>query len=50
MFEFDGAEAEDTVDVYIIEIKTGDSKLNKRQRLVKEAVKSGRVHWRELRV
>ncbi len=50
MIVFDGAEAEDVVDVYILEIKTGESKLNKRQRLVKDAVLNGRVHWRELRL
>ena len=50
MIVFDGAEAEEVVDIYILEIKTGESKLNKRQRLVKEAVLKGRVHWRELRI
>ena len=50
MIVFDGAEAEDVVDVYILEIKTGESKLNKRQRLVKEAILNGRVHWREIRI
>jgi predicted Holliday junction resolvase-like endonuclease len=46
---FDGIDNEDIVDIYILEIKTGDSSLSKRQRLIKDAVQNGRVHWRELR-
>jgi predicted Holliday junction resolvase-like endonuclease len=45
---FDGIDNEDVVDIYILEIKTGNSSLNKRQRLVRDAVREGRVHWREL--
>jgi predicted Holliday junction resolvase-like endonuclease len=50
MIVFDGCDHEDAVDVYFLEIKTGGSQLNKRQRLVKEAIYEGRVHWRELRL
>ena len=45
---FDGIDNEDVVDIYILEIKTGNSSLNKRQRLIRDAVRQGRVHWREL--
>ena len=45
---FDGIDNEDVVDIYILEIKTGNSSLNKRQRLIRDAVREGRVHWREL--
>jgi predicted Holliday junction resolvase-like endonuclease len=45
---FDGIDNEDVVDIYMLEIKTGNSSLNKRQRLIRDAVREGRVHWREL--
>ncbi|WP_233635716.1 Holliday junction resolvase-like protein [Hymenobacter setariae] len=47
---FDGIDNEDIVDIYILEIKTGNSSLNKRQRLIRDAVLNKRVHWRELNV
>ena len=47
---FDGIDNEDIVDIYILEIKTGNSSLNKRQRLIRDAVINKRVHWRELNV
>ena len=47
---FDGIDNEDVVDIYILEIKTGNSSLNKRQRLIRDAVINKRVHWRELNV
>ncbi|MBG8554952.1 Holliday junction resolvase-like protein [Hymenobacter guriensis] len=50
MIVFDGIDNEDVVDVYMLEIKTGDSSLSKRQRLIRDAVMNGRVHWRELRL
>jgi predicted Holliday junction resolvase-like endonuclease len=50
MIVFDGIDNEDEVDIYILEIKTGNSSLNKRQRLIRDAVINQRVHWRELNV
>ncbi|MBO0358081.1 hypothetical protein J0X19_09015 [Hymenobacter sp. BT186] len=47
---FDGIDNEDIVNIYILEIKTGSSSLNKRQRLIRDAVINKRVHWRELNV
>ena len=50
MIVFDGIDNEDVVDVYIIEIKTGNSSLSKRQRLIRNAIENNRVFWRELNV
>lgn len=50
MIVFDGIDDEDVVDVYIIEIKTGNSSLSKRQRLIRDAIENNRVFWRELNV
>ena len=50
MIVFDGIDNEDVVDVYIIEIKTGNSSLSKRQRLIRDAIENNRVFWRELNV
>ena len=50
MIVFDGIDNEDVVDIYIIEIKTGNSTLSKRQRLIRDAVKEKRVHWSELNI
>ena len=47
---FDGIDNEDIVDVYILEIKTGNPSLSKRQRLIRDAVENNRVFWRELNV
>lgn len=48
MIVFDGIDNEDVVDIYILEIKTGNSSLNKRQRLIRDAVINKRIHWSEL--
>ena len=50
MIVFDGIDNEDVVDIWILEIKTGKSSLNKRQRLIRNAVENNRVFWRELNV
>ena len=50
MIVFDGIDNEDVVDIWILEIKTGKSSLNKRQRLIRDAVENNRVFWRELNV
>ena len=50
MIVFDGIDNEDVVDIYIIEIKTGNSTLSKRKRLIRDAVKEKRVHWSELNI
>jgi predicted Holliday junction resolvase-like endonuclease len=47
---FDGVENEENVKVYLIEIKTGNSNLTKRQRLIRDAVLENRVYWRELKI
>jgi predicted Holliday junction resolvase-like endonuclease len=47
---FDGIDNEEPVNIYILEIKTGNSSLNKRQRLIRDAVRDKRIHWLELNV
>jgi predicted Holliday junction resolvase-like endonuclease len=47
---FDGLSAEAVVQVVFIEVKSGASALSSRERQVRDAVKSGRVRWEELRV
>jgi predicted Holliday junction resolvase-like endonuclease len=47
---FDGLDEErPDVQVVFLEIKTGQSKLNRRQQLVRDAVLAKRVEWKELR-
>jgi predicted Holliday junction resolvase-like endonuclease len=46
---FDGLDGGDLGDIVFIEVKTGDSDLNSRERRVREAVQSKRVRWLELR-
>ena len=41
---------DDEVEVHFVEIKTNNSSLSLKQRLIRDAVYSGRVHWRELRI
>ena len=47
---FDGLNDGTVVQVVFIEIKAGSSSLSSRERQVRDAVKSGRVRWDELRV
>jgi predicted Holliday junction resolvase-like endonuclease len=46
---FDGLDEGDLGDIVFIEVKTGDSDLNNRERRVREAVQGKRVRWLELR-
>lgn len=47
---FDGLNSEAVLQVIFVEVKTGSSALSARERQVRDAVKSGRVRWEELRV
>lgn len=47
---FDGCDRDAVERVVFIEIKTGASALSTRQRQIRDAIKAGRVEWRELRV
>jgi len=47
---FDGAVRDDIQKVVLVEIKTGKSRLNKRQKQIKAAVERGDVEWLEYRV
>ncbi len=47
---FDGANDGEVREVVFIEIKTRTSQLSSRQRQIRNAVTSGRVAWREMRV
>jgi predicted Holliday junction resolvase-like endonuclease len=46
---FDGLDEENLREILFIEVKTGSSSLNKRQRYIKEAIKANRVRWIEMR-
>ena len=47
---FDGLNDETEVHVVFIEVKSGSSCLSVRERRVRDAIKLGRVRWKELRV
>ena len=38
------------IEIILADVKTGDAKLNKTERKIKEAVESGRVRWETIRV
>ena len=46
---FDGLEDGGVRQVVFVEVKTGGAVLNGRERLVREAVRAGRVEWLEIR-
>lgn len=45
---FNGLDEGDLGDIVFVEVKSGSSRLTKRQKMVKEAVEDGRVEWREI--
>ncbi len=47
---FKGLDGDGEVDIKLIEVKTGKSRLNKNQKRVKEAVESNRVSWVEVKI
>ena len=47
---FKGLDGDGEVDIKLIEVKTGKSRLNKNQKRVKEAVESSRVSWVEVKI
>ena len=47
---FTDTENPDKCTVHIIEVKSGKSQLLKHQKNIRDAVKSGRVEWHEIRV
>jgi predicted Holliday junction resolvase-like endonuclease len=47
---FDGLTEEDVRRVVLVEVKTGNAGLTSRERLVRDAVRDGRVAWMELRL
>jgi predicted Holliday junction resolvase-like endonuclease len=46
---FDGLSEGDLKEVVFVEVKTGKSNLNARERQVRDAIKDGRVKWQEIR-
>jgi predicted Holliday junction resolvase-like endonuclease len=46
---FDGLDAGELREVVFIEVKTGGAGLSKRERQLRDAVRAGRVSWREMR-
>jgi predicted Holliday junction resolvase-like endonuclease len=47
---FDGLADDRVRSVVLVEVKTGNSRLTSRERLVRDAVREGRVEWLELRL
>jgi len=47
---FDGLDEGQLRRIVFVEVKTGGAKLNARQRCVRDAVRSGAVEWREIRL
>ena len=47
---FKGLDGDGEVEIKLIEVKTGKSRLNKSQKRVKEAVESSRVSWVEVKI
>ena len=47
---FDGMSTGEEINVYIVDIKTGNSRLTALQRRIKKAVEEGRVHFETVRI
>ena len=47
---FDGLDEGELSEIVFIEVKTGKSTMNKRERQVRDAIKNGRVRFQELRI
>jgi len=47
---FDGLDDGKVRRIVFIEVKTGNAKLNTRERCVRDAVRAGAVEWREIRL
>jgi predicted Holliday junction resolvase-like endonuclease len=47
---FDGLADDEVRRVVLVEVKTGNAGLTSRERLVRDAVRAGRVEWVELRL
>lgn len=46
---FDGATSKkNSIDVYLVEIKTGSGQLSKRQKAIKNAIEENRVYWKQI--
>jgi predicted Holliday junction resolvase-like endonuclease len=46
---FDGLDEGDLRRIVFVEVKTGGSKLTRREALVRDAIRGGRVAWKEIR-
>ena len=46
---FDGLDEGELRRIVFVEVKTGGSKLTPRERMIRDAVREGRVAWREVR-
>jgi len=47
---FDGLDDGELQRIVFVEIKTGDAALSTRERRIRDAIRRGRVEWRELRL
>jgi predicted Holliday junction resolvase-like endonuclease len=46
---FDGLDEGDLRRIVFVEVKTGESKLTTRERSIRDAIREGRIAWREVR-
>lgn len=46
---FDGLDEGDLRRIVFVEVKTGGSKLTPRERLIRDAIREGRIAWKEIR-
>lgn len=47
---FDGYSADDEVEIVFVEVKTGNAKLSRGERRIRDAVRAGRVRFETLRL
>jgi predicted Holliday junction resolvase-like endonuclease len=47
---FDGLDEGEVERIVFVEVKTGGSTLTTRERRVRDAIRQGRVEWKEIRV
>jgi predicted Holliday junction resolvase-like endonuclease len=46
---FDGLDEGELRQIVFVEVKTGGAKLTPRERLIRDAIRAGRVTWKEIR-
>ncbi len=47
---FEGMDEKNITDVFFVEVKSGNARLNSNQQYLKEAIQNKRVYWKEYRI